>query len=59
MNQASLLIENRYALTTSHVFVINCTFELISAKPQAAIRIQWRSQPNSDARAQIFYSQRS
>ena len=40
MNQPSLVIKNKHSLTTSHVFVINCTFELmISANPCAAIII--------------------
>ena len=31
MNQPALVIRNPYSLTTSHVFIINCTFELITA----------------------------
>ena len=33
------MIKNKHSLTTSHVFVMNCTFELISAEPCAAIII--------------------
>ena len=37
MNQPVLVIRNTFPLTTSHVFIINCTFELITA--HCAIRI--------------------
>ena len=37
MNQPALIIKNKYSRTTSYAFIINCTFELITAKP--AIRI--------------------
>ena len=39
MNQPSLVIKNGYPLTISHAFVINCTFELITANPTIRIYV--------------------
>ena len=33
INQPALVIKNRYSLTASNIFIINCTFELITGEP--------------------------
>ena len=39
MNQPSLVIKNSLSLTTNRIFIINCTFELITARPTIRIYV--------------------
>ena len=39
MNQPSLVIKNSLSLTTNCIFIINCTFELITARPTIRIYV--------------------